>query len=61
MTQERHEQNLVSMWDAKTDVSTSMLIGYSYACARMLNDWHQDCMFLIDVLKAKRDLDNTVT
>lgn len=58
MTQDRHEQNLVAMWDATTNMAISMLIGYSFACTSVPGDWHDDCMFLIEILRAKRDLDN---
>lgn len=56
LTQDDFENHLQYMWLSPTYTVIDMLIGYSYACASIKNGWHDDCMFLIEILREKEKL-----
>jgi len=51
LTQDDFERHIQAMWP-----NVYAILGYSYAMSCINREWHQDCMFLADVLVEKEKL-----
>lgn len=61
LTQDDFERHIQAMWpvtraEIEIDFSIAAILGYPYAMACINTEWHQDCIFLVGILREKERL-----